>query len=45
MRDGIQAFEGKRHVRPAFIAGQGVDLIDDDRADGAQDIPALAGRQ
>ena len=45
VRDGIQAFEGKRDVRAAFVPGQGVDFIDDDRADGAQDIPALAGRQ
>ena len=45
VRDGIQSLQGKRHVRPAFVAGQGVDFIDDNRADGAKNVPALASRQ
>ena len=33
-RQGLQPLQGQRQMGPAFVGGQGVDLIDDDSADG-----------
>jgi len=41
----LQPLEGKEEVRPALGGDQRVDLVDDHRLDGAEDLPRLRGEQ
>jgi hypothetical protein len=38
-RKVLQAFQAESQVHPAFLAGQGVDFVDDHRAHGLEDLP------
>ena len=43
LADVVEAGEGEGEVAAALVAGEGVDLVDDDGADGAQDLAAALG--
>ena len=41
----LQPLQAERQVRAALGAGDGVDLVDDHRADAAEDVPPARGQQ
>ena len=41
----LEPLEAERQVRAALGAGDGVDLVDDHRADAAEDVPPARGQQ
>ena len=43
--EGVEPFEGKRKVRTALVAGDGMDLIHDDRLGRLQHPSAALGRE
>jgi hypothetical protein len=42
---GLEPFERKREMRAPLVAGQGVDLVDDDRLHGGEGGPGALGGQ
>ena len=41
----LQPLDGKRQMRAALVVGDGVDLVDNQRARRPQDLPAAFGRE